>query len=229
MERTRPTTVVVDGVAVGQEFSISAPQRYDLTTQLTPGEHTLEIIVDNGESIPAAVRNSSHACTESTQTNWNGIIGDFHILATDPMHLENVKIIPDIDNREFKISGDFTGDKNHGAKVTVKSGNNSASTVIKPNAPQHFEIILPAYDTPLWSEWDPQLCDITISLEDKSGSIRDSPDNQIGTSQIRNRRHQFHHQWRHHLPSRQARRLRMAYDSPRPHGCGFMAELFQNP
>ena len=174
MERTRPTTVVVDGVAVGQEFSISAPQRYDLTTQLTPGEHTLEIIVDNGESIPAAVRNSSHACTESTQTNWNGIIGDFHILATDPMHLENVKIIPDIDNREFKISGDFTGDKNHGAKVTVKSGNNSASTVIKPNAPQHFEIILPAYDTPLWSEWDPQLCDITISLEDKSGSIRDS-------------------------------------------------------
>ena len=155
MERTRPTTVVVDGVAVGQEFSISAPQRYDLTTQLTPGEHTLEIIVDNGESIPAAVRNSSHACTESTQTNWNGIIGDFHILATDPMHLENVKIIPDIDNREFKISGDFTGDKNHGAKVTVKSGNNSASTVIKPNAPQHFEIILPAYDTPLSERMGP--------------------------------------------------------------------------
>ena len=67
MERTRPTRVWVDGRYVGSDSRISTPQRYDLTQHLGAGRHRITVCVDNGEH-PRAVRNSSHACSESTQT-----------------------------------------------------------------------------------------------------------------------------------------------------------------
>ena len=42
---------------------------------MKPGKHLLEIVVDNGRGVPEQVYGSSHAYTEDTQTNWNGIIG----------------------------------------------------------------------------------------------------------------------------------------------------------
>ena len=75
LERTRPTWVYVDGELVDSCNFISTPQRYLLPKKVKPGKHFLEIVVDNGRSVPEQVYGSSHAYTEDTQTNWNGIIG----------------------------------------------------------------------------------------------------------------------------------------------------------
>ena len=75
LERTRPTWVYVDGELVDSCNFISTPQRYLLPKKVKPGRHLLEIVVDNGKGVPDQVYGSSHAYTEDTQTNWNGIIG----------------------------------------------------------------------------------------------------------------------------------------------------------
>ena len=75
LERTRPTWVYVDGEMVDSCNFISIPQRYLLPKKVKPGKHLLEIVVDNGRGVPDQVYGSSHAYTEDTQTNWNGIIG----------------------------------------------------------------------------------------------------------------------------------------------------------
>ena len=80
LERTKYTEVYVDGKRVGCSNDISTPQRYDLTAQLTPGlTHILTIMVSNAEGVPEQIYANSHAYTEDTQTNWNGIIGDISL------------------------------------------------------------------------------------------------------------------------------------------------------
>ena len=75
LERTKYTEVYIDGTLIGCNNDISTPQLYTLPQSLAPGRHTLTIMVDNGSHIPEQLFANSHACTEDTQTNWNGIIG----------------------------------------------------------------------------------------------------------------------------------------------------------
>ena len=74
LERTKPTWLYIDGKLVDSCHYISTPQRYRLQP-LTPGKHILRILVDNSSGVPQQLYANSHAFTEDTQTNWNGIIG----------------------------------------------------------------------------------------------------------------------------------------------------------
>ena len=78
LERTKPTWVYLDGELVDSCNFISTPQRYILP-RLKSGKHQLDIVVDNSRGVPEQVYGSSHAYTEDTQTNWNGIIGEIKL------------------------------------------------------------------------------------------------------------------------------------------------------
>lgn len=78
LERTKPTWVYVDGNLVDSCNFISTPQRCILP-KLKTGKHQLDIVVDNSRGVPEQVYGSSHAYTEDTQTNWNGIIGEISL------------------------------------------------------------------------------------------------------------------------------------------------------
>ena len=78
LERTKPTWVYVDGQLVDSCNYISTPHRY-LLPRLKPGRHELKIVVDNSRGVPHQIYASSHAYTEDTQTNWNGIIGEMRL------------------------------------------------------------------------------------------------------------------------------------------------------
>ena len=78
LERTKPTWVYLDGKLVDSCNYISTPQRYVLP-RLKSGKHQLDIVVDNSRGVPEQVYGSSHAYTEDTQTNWNGIIGEIKL------------------------------------------------------------------------------------------------------------------------------------------------------
>ncbi len=79
LERTKPTWVYLDGQLVDSCNYISTPQRYVLPKHLKTGKHLLEIVVDNSKGVPEQIYASSHAYTEDTQTNWNGIIGEIRL------------------------------------------------------------------------------------------------------------------------------------------------------
>ena len=102
LERTKPSQVYVDGVFAGEAKNISTPQRFELTELLSPGKHTIAIMVDNSSGVPMQVYNSSHAYTENTQSNWNGIIGDITLSTSLPAKQE-IAIHPAF--KDFHIEG----------------------------------------------------------------------------------------------------------------------------
>ena len=75
LERTKNTRVWVDKTFCGWEDTLSAPQVFDVTGAMTPGEHMITVLVDNAKLPPVG---PSHAVDERTQTNWNGIVGKNH-------------------------------------------------------------------------------------------------------------------------------------------------------
>ena len=74
LERTKATTLYLDGVLVDSCNDVSTPQVYHLG-KLHPGVHTITLCVDNGGGVPMEVIRSSHLYSNDTQTNWNGVIG----------------------------------------------------------------------------------------------------------------------------------------------------------
>lgn len=76
---SKPSEIYIDGKKVGSSNDISTPQEFNLTQYLTPGPHTVEIMIDNSSGVPEQIYASSHAYTEDTQTNWNGIIGEIFL------------------------------------------------------------------------------------------------------------------------------------------------------
>lgn len=95
LERTKPTKIWINDEYIGSSSNISTSQTYDLTSVLTPGNHKVTIMVDNGGSIPHQIINSSHAYSENTQTNWNGIIGSLFIKSVSNVNIKNIIITPD--------------------------------------------------------------------------------------------------------------------------------------
>ena len=105
LERTRPTWVYVDGELVDSCNFISTPQRYLLPKKVKPGKHLLEIVVDNGRGVPDQVYGSSHAYTEDTQTNWNGIIGEIRLeVKSEERRVKNSNVLSDF-AKDFHIKG----------------------------------------------------------------------------------------------------------------------------
>ena len=105
LERTRPAWVYVDGELVDSCNFISTPQRYLLPKKVKPGKHLLEIVVDNGRGVPEQVYGSSHAYTEDTQTNWNGIIGEIRLeVKSEERRVKNSNVLPNF-AKNFHIKG----------------------------------------------------------------------------------------------------------------------------
>ncbi|MDD3036934.1 sugar-binding domain-containing protein [Bacteroides sp.] len=122
LERTRPTTVWIDDREVGKNNYLSTPQEYDLSHYLSPGLHKLTIRVDNGKSIPGQIRSSSHACTESTQTNWNGMIGRMELQAMNPLFIESVQTFPQPAHHSVKVKVTLSkADGIHGKKLQLSA------------------------------------------------------------------------------------------------------------
>lgn len=109
LERTKPTWLYLDGVLIDSCNNISTPHRYTLS-KVKPGKHRLDITVDNSRGVPEQLYASSHAYTEDTQTNWNGILGEIALYVkgtetsrtTDASHpLNTFKI----EGTKFTING----------------------------------------------------------------------------------------------------------------------------
>ena len=122
MERTKPTVVYVDGRRVGGNDDISTSQRYDLTSALKPGRHRIAIVVDNSDKrVPPQLISNSHAYTEDTQTNWNGIIGDFYLEATDALHIADLQLHPDAVNKTIEVTLTLSGKVKKGQHIYLQA------------------------------------------------------------------------------------------------------------
>ena len=175
LERSKNTRVWVDQTFCGGEDTLSAPQFFDVTAAMTPGEHTLTVLVDNARLPPVG---PSHAVDERTQTNWNGIVGKMELRATAPVWLDDVQVYPDVMKKWAVVRaviGNITG-KAASGRITVGC---ESYNVAKPStfmtqsfevkAPERENVIEftyePGDEVPLWDEFQPAMLRLNLNLE----------------------------------------------------------------
>lgn len=183
------TRVWLDEEEVGAADSLSTPHVFLLGTGLAPGRHRLTIRVDN--RLLVDVGKNAHSVSDHTQTNWNGIIGEISLEATDPVWLEDVQIYPDVENRQVIVEctiGNETGKGGHGQIRLAAEGYNTETPHTPPPYDVEFEIgegsgvgtvgtavrIIYALgeDAHLWDEFDPALYRLSLKLEANVDGVR---------------------------------------------------------
>jgi len=173
------TQLWVDGCYVDTQNSLSVPHIYELTDWLTPGEHTLTVCVDNTPKINIGHTFGNmlwtHAITEETQTNWNGIIGKIELAATDAVWIDRVQTYPDFEKRSTKVKvtiGNITKLPVEGTlNITDLTDNTSIKGVTFTAAKEItiVEVELPFAASPtLWDEFSPKLHKLNVTLSAKA-------------------------------------------------------------
>lgn len=175
LERTKPATIYIDGRYVGKSDNIITPQIYNLTFYLKPGKHTLAIMVDNGYSVPKQLLSNSHAYTEDTQTNWNGIIGKIHLDAVNQLHFTNVTVNSNVSEKRvnvvFGIKGKVATDKTLRVTLTSPDGIQAMEpkeiTIVQTKNVTNSSISTTFNIDSLqtWNEFHPALYRLTAEIE----------------------------------------------------------------
>lgn len=203
LERTKDSQVWVDRTWIGSDDSISTPHEFDLSDKLTPGTHTITILIDNAKLPPVG---PCHQVDERTQTNWNGIVGRIELIATDKIWIDDLQAYPDLESGivrvkasirnttrwagelNVKISAELTVSKNACA-ITAESF--SART--KPGTSKvSFELPMPS-DAPRWDEFDRRMITLTMQARTKNRptALQDSHSIVFGMREFVTNRGQF--------------------------------------
>lgn len=103
LERTRKTTVYLDGRPIGHQESLCTPHHYFLPP-VHAGEHTLVIRVDNTD-YPTR---GGHLTSPDTQSNWNGITGEISLTVAHTL-LTDLTVRPDLRRGCLRVHGHIIG------------------------------------------------------------------------------------------------------------------------
>lgn len=132
MERTRKSTVWVDGRRVGHFESFYVEHKYELTEYLTPGAHTLTVMIDNTDYVTGG----GHMTSPDTQTNWNGIVGEIYLESTEEAAIDRMRLYPSRQDKSVQIYMDISWGNAAMARQTGDS-RQSASEEPKAAAKEH--------------------------------------------------------------------------------------------
>ena len=144
-----------------------APHRYELPA-LAVGKHQLKIRIDNSPtSVPKEIQ-GSHAWTDATQTNWNGILGEFYIEAVPVSYIRSVQVYPEVDKKQALVIVEVDAGKDGKAILDVDgyAWNTSETHTLSPQqlavrlkkGRNRIELPVNMGDKPLlWSEFHPAL------------------------------------------------------------------------
>lgn len=165
LERTRITTLYIDGKKIGTQESLCSPHIYDLNEYIGTGVHEIRICVSN---VNYKTR-GGHLTSPDTQTNWNGITGRMELIGFNKAYAENVMVWTDIHDKTCHITADVIGADS--GNVTVSAESFNSDTVHKPDT-QSFDFsggklditYKMGADCLLWSEHTPNLYKLTIDL-----------------------------------------------------------------
>jgi hypothetical protein len=176
LERTKPAVVYVDGMKAGENDDICTAQKYDLSRWLTPGRHTITVMVDNGETVPPQLLSNSHAYTEDTQTNWNGVIGEMFLEAHDPLHISDMVVEPDRSRQMVSVRLTVAGKlkKHHQIIIEavplnfngqVKSVAYQGGKTLQCDDKGNVVLTIPfGRDAMTWDEFHPRLYTLHVSI-----------------------------------------------------------------
>ncbi len=183
LERTRISTVFINGQQAGSMNSFYAPHCYDITSLCRNGENEIVIAVKNTDYLTKG----GHMTSPDTQTNWNGILGRMELQLFNKMHLSWVKISTDCKSKEVILTGKMSGDdftcQNMQVRIKQKKNpyntstqnpdidsNTMISTVVEETISSkqgELNAVIKVPDAVLWSEFEPVVYEAEISNGDE--------------------------------------------------------------
>ncbi len=182
----------VNGTQVeGSQESLTTPHCFDLSKYLIPGQkNSIVVRVDNRKQYDISVKNLAHAYTNDTQTMWNGVLGEIKLTAKDRVRIDELRLVPDVDNRLVKVTVKMT---NH---TTASVSGKLRLSVEDPHGNQlpakEFEIedtevifYYPLDQQMLWDEFHPNLYKATATIE--VGEMTDSKSEVFGLRKLTNK------------------------------------------
>lgn len=163
LERTRwQTDVYLGDKLIGSNRSLVAPHEYDLGV-LKQGKHLLTIRIDNRMLSPT-YRPDGHAVSDGEGSTWNGIVGRIELSATSPVWIADAQVFPNVAAKSAQVRVSI-------GNVSGKAGAGTLSAVGK-SVPVKWEdaggkaiIDVPMPNAKLWSEFTPELQQLTLTLK----------------------------------------------------------------
>ncbi|MGQ1784887.1 sugar-binding domain-containing protein [Saccharicrinis sp. GN24d3] len=172
----------VDGVLIGKNESLIAPHRYDLSSVLTPGKHTLTIRIDNsnlypfinvkGNKYPDPVnQDMAHAYTNHTQIKWNGIIGDIKLTANKTNKVENLQVYSNVSEGTIKVT--FEGISNTDLELNYQISSTDGEVIANGFSKGVNTIIIQKpHKMKLWDEFTPNLYNFNLIAGTDTTSVQ---------------------------------------------------------
>lgn len=156
LERTRKTTVYLDGRTIGHQESLCAPHRY-LLEGLTAGSHTLVVRVDNTD-YPTR---GGHLTSPDTQSNWNGITGEISLTVAKCI-VTGVQVNMPVSWQSLRIRADVIGEHSGFASVTLPGQMEQLIPIVN----EQIDGVLPLTgNEATWDEFEPNLHTLSIDVE----------------------------------------------------------------
>lgn len=174
LEQTRSTSVVfVDGrEAGGVEESLVTPHRHDLSGVLSPGEHTLTILLDNSEKHGIG---GSYTRSSMGQGNWQGVTGRIELRQTDPLWIDHTVFTPQ-DKSRARVEAVLGSDGIKGVRVEARILD--GSRVLKTAKAAGTKVDVDIDGLQLWDEFRPKI--YTLQTVVTTGKLSDTKEENIG-------------------------------------------------
>lgn len=162
LERTRwKSTLWIDDQKIGSQDSLVVPHYYELG-RLAPGRHRLTLRVDNRMLMD--YRPDAHSVSDSLGSSWNGIVGRIQLYGTSCVWMDEIQAFGDVDKKTVSLRvriGNITGQPGTGI---LSVGQVSVPVTWTADGGTAQIVAALGDETPLWSEFNPHLINLTVSL-----------------------------------------------------------------
>lgn len=171
LERTKPSSLSIDGKYIGSVRQLYAPHVYEIPG-LSAGTHTLELTIDNSKTAVPTEIQSSHAWGESTQSNWNGVVGRMYLEFLEPLRIEKLDIYPDAESLTATVRLDVYSEVKGSATVKLRAaqGMQLKEQIYLSEGLNslHYNIGL-GENAKLWSEFHPNMHNVKADITSDAG------------------------------------------------------------
>ncbi len=161
LERTRVSTLWVNGVCLGTQNSLCTPHRYELPMFSYNKAHRLEIVI--------AVDNScyptkgGHMTSRDTQTNWNGILGNLRLEFHGQNRIRQIHAMPDACKRTVRLAMWTEGAVDEVEITCDWQDTNKKTYPLEREKDGRAYVTVPLKeDSPLWDEYHPEICKMVV-------------------------------------------------------------------
>lgn len=170
-ERSRCLSLAVDGkkVPVFGDDTLAAPHIFEVTGLIHPG---CRISLTSDNSYPGlpreAILNSS-AATDETQTNWNGILGNFCIQSQPDTFISWLRVTPESDLKHVTIDAEISSGKGFSGTLALESEVLAGTFQLQISLPAGFSRktisgLAVSPDAKLWDEYEGNLYEMKAVL-----------------------------------------------------------------